>query len=355
MPFNPGQNFQKTSGYGTRINPFGGKTTQFHPGIDYAAPADTVVPAPVSGVVWYSGMNSGGYGNTVIIKASDGSFHVLAHMNGVGMPAVNSTVTCGQAVGQVGNTGMSTGAHLHYEIINAESPVNHQGSLGVSASDKGLHQDPQGYTGQTFDGHGSNCEAGDDFTGPVTVADPVNAGVLAAIEMDVHETQDWIDRHPDQVDQWVEIEGQLPGQVSVAAIKGGYAFVIPKDAVGIVADIIGDGDNLAAEYLQWQDEWRKMNHYFGARPPGGARQAVADAWAAAFAAMDATAATAGAEHLDLGGPGQQVIAGLVPGRVPDLRDAGWDAVSSGAGIARGQDLVGSMAPGTSAPWDRALG
>jgi murein DD-endopeptidase MepM/ murein hydrolase activator NlpD len=64
--YNPGSGFTQTSGYGSRI--LNGKP-DWHPGVDFAAAAGTSIHAASGGTVVYSGFNSAGYGNVVIIKA----------------------------------------------------------------------------------------------------------------------------------------------------------------------------------------------------------------------------------------------------------------------------------------------
>jgi len=150
--YNPGSSFTPTSGYGTRTSPINGGT-EFHPGQDFAAPSGTPIGAANAGVVWYSGYNAGGYGNTVVIKSDCGNgssfFQLYAHMNGVGMPGVGQSITEGQIIGQVGNTGNSTGPHLHFEILPGTDSVSHSsgGPLGVAASNQSAHLDPNSFNG----------------------------------------------------------------------------------------------------------------------------------------------------------------------------------------------------------------
>lgn len=92
-------------------------------GVDLAAPAGTAVHAAASGeviVARASGWN-GGYGNYVVIKHPNGTQTLYAHLSSVGV-AVGERVAAGEVVGGVGNTGRSTGNHLHFEVRGAKNP-----------------------------------------------------------------------------------------------------------------------------------------------------------------------------------------------------------------------------------------
>jgi Ca2+-binding RTX toxin-like protein len=149
MPYDPGTQFTITSGFGSR-------NSGNHPGIDFAAPNGTPIPAAADGVVWYSGFNAT-YGNTVILQhvGHDGTvFYTLySHMNGAEMRGVGQEVSAGESLGQVGNTGLvfgPTGNHLHFEVITGVDPANAPGGqLGIGPGqgrvDPGTWQDwPEG-------------------------------------------------------------------------------------------------------------------------------------------------------------------------------------------------------------------
>lgn len=92
-------------------------------GVDLAAPIGTPVLAAASGEVIVSkgsGWN-GGYGNYVVVKHTNGTQTLYAHLssNAVG---VGTSVKAGSVVGYVGSTGRSTGAHLHFEVRGAANP-----------------------------------------------------------------------------------------------------------------------------------------------------------------------------------------------------------------------------------------
>jgi LysM repeat protein len=95
-----------------------------HNGIDFAAPVGTPIYAAAGGTVLIAkadGGWNGGYGNYVVIKHSNGAQTLYAHMNTVGVSAGES-VSQGNQIGSVGNTGKSTGAHLHFEVRGAKNP-----------------------------------------------------------------------------------------------------------------------------------------------------------------------------------------------------------------------------------------
>ena len=112
--------YKVTSNFGTRKDPITGKSST-HRGIDLGVPANTSLGSPVSGkVVSVTGHSS--YGNTVVIQDANGNLHRYAHMNVIGVK-VGATVSRGQYVGKSGNTGRSTGAHLHYEVTNSKGSL----------------------------------------------------------------------------------------------------------------------------------------------------------------------------------------------------------------------------------------
>ena len=93
--------------------------TRPHLGTDFAARTGTPVKATGSGRVVHAG-RKGGYGHTVIIEHANRYRTLYAHMNGYASGiSVGTRVEQGQTIGYVGSTGMSTGAHLHYEFIRS--------------------------------------------------------------------------------------------------------------------------------------------------------------------------------------------------------------------------------------------
>jgi len=103
----PVENFRFTSDFGARWG-------RLHAGDDLAAPIGTRIGALSSGTVVFAGQQSG-YGNKVEIRHWDGTVSWYGHMSQINVE-VGEKVTPGQKVGEVGNTGHSTGPHLHLEI-----------------------------------------------------------------------------------------------------------------------------------------------------------------------------------------------------------------------------------------------
>lgn len=110
-----------TSAFGIRHDPYT-KERVMHLGVDVSAPEGTNVLAPARGVVVYAGPR-GAYGNLVAIDHDNGIVTHYAHLQRV-LVKVGDTVTRGQNIGKVGNTGRSTGPHLHYEVRVDGVPVD---------------------------------------------------------------------------------------------------------------------------------------------------------------------------------------------------------------------------------------
>ena len=103
-----------TSLFGYRIHPInGGK--QFHWGIDIGLPTGTEILATFDGVVTYVAYHPTGYGRIVIIENEDGVQARFAHCHEI-FVTVGQEVERGDVIATVGNTGASTGAHLHLEV-----------------------------------------------------------------------------------------------------------------------------------------------------------------------------------------------------------------------------------------------
>jgi murein DD-endopeptidase MepM/ murein hydrolase activator NlpD len=93
-----------------------------HEGIDIAAPVGTSIVAPAEGVVIFSGRKSG-YGLTVVIDHG-GEISTLFGHNSKVFVHEGDKVTKGQEISRVGNSGTSTGPHLHYEVHRDGAPVD---------------------------------------------------------------------------------------------------------------------------------------------------------------------------------------------------------------------------------------
>jgi murein DD-endopeptidase MepM/ murein hydrolase activator NlpD len=112
-----------TSDFGMRMHPLLGYT-RMHQGVDFGAPVGSPVLAAADGVV--EDLNwAGGYGRTIKLRHSGSLETRYAHLSAwaAGMRP-GGTVRQGQVIGYVGSTGLSTGPHLHYEVIEAGRPVD---------------------------------------------------------------------------------------------------------------------------------------------------------------------------------------------------------------------------------------
>jgi len=110
-----------TSSFGERSDPFNGEGA-FHAGLDISAPKGTVVRATGDGLV-DSAAQVNGYGREVIIDHGHGVHTVYGHLSGM-IVLSGQHVVRGQIIGYVGQTGRSTGPHLHYEVRINNVPVN---------------------------------------------------------------------------------------------------------------------------------------------------------------------------------------------------------------------------------------
>ena len=114
-----------SSKFGKRKHPILG-FTKMHTGTDFAAPKGTPIMASGDGVVTKASWCGGG-GNCIKIKHNSKYSTVYAHMSKFGRNIKKgSRVKQGQIIGYVGSTGMSTGPHLHYEVIENGRKINSQ-------------------------------------------------------------------------------------------------------------------------------------------------------------------------------------------------------------------------------------
>ncbi|MFV0484442.1 MAG: M23 family metallopeptidase [Bacteroidales bacterium] len=111
-----------SSGFGFRRHPVY-HTMKMHTGIDLSARTGTPVYATGGGVVVEAEFNGGGYGNNIVIDHGFGYKTRYGHLHSIGV-RVGQKVKRGENIGGVGNTGTSVGAHLHYEVIVNNNPVD---------------------------------------------------------------------------------------------------------------------------------------------------------------------------------------------------------------------------------------
>jgi len=122
MPINNKNLKHLPSGYGWRTHPIY-KTQEFHPGMDFTAEQGTPIYATGDGTVEAADASAQGYGNHVVIDHGYGYKTLYGHMSKMATKA-GAKVKRGQLIGYVGSTGMSTGPHVHYEVIRNGEKVN---------------------------------------------------------------------------------------------------------------------------------------------------------------------------------------------------------------------------------------
>ncbi|MFH1624507.1 MAG: M23 family metallopeptidase [Pseudomonadota bacterium] len=110
-----------TSGFGYRKSPFTG-LREFHKALDIATRLDTPIIAPADGFVTYAG-REGGLGKLMVIDHGYGIVTRYAHLSKT-FTKSGQKVKRGEKIATVGNTGRSTGPHLHYEVRVGGVPVN---------------------------------------------------------------------------------------------------------------------------------------------------------------------------------------------------------------------------------------
>ena len=110
-----------TSDFGIRLDPYTAERVM-HKGLDIANSFGAPVMAPADGVVIFAG-TEGGYGKVVVIDHGYGVKTRFGHLSKLEVKT-GDRVKRGQVVGAVGNTGRSTGPHLHYEVRVNGIPEN---------------------------------------------------------------------------------------------------------------------------------------------------------------------------------------------------------------------------------------
>jgi murein DD-endopeptidase MepM/ murein hydrolase activator NlpD len=138
------------SGYGWRIDPVY-HTRRFHEGMDFTAPIGTPIYATGNGKVITASWKQG-YGNCIEINHGYGYLTLYGHMSAY-KSRVGQSVKRGDVIGYVGNTGKSTGPHLHYEVHYKGEVMNPQNYyfLDLSPADYDRMVQMSNNSGQMFD------------------------------------------------------------------------------------------------------------------------------------------------------------------------------------------------------------
>lgn len=125
--------YEITSNYGMRVHPISGEN-KMHNGIDYAIPEGTQLQSNVAGKVKSTGYSNSA-GNYIVIEDNNGAEHKYFHLQKSNV-STGDIISSGQVIGLTGNTGNSTGPHLHYEVRVNGSSVNPSTYTGTGAAVK---------------------------------------------------------------------------------------------------------------------------------------------------------------------------------------------------------------------------
>jgi len=125
---------QVTGSFGERIDPFNGEGA-FHSGVDIGTSYGTPIIAPADGIVTLTDM-LGGYGKAIMIEHGNGISTRYGHLSGFAVTA-GQRVHRGDVIGYVGESGRSTGPHLHYEVRINDVPVNPYKYLRITIAHSG--------------------------------------------------------------------------------------------------------------------------------------------------------------------------------------------------------------------------
>lgn len=125
---------QVTGSFGERIDPFNGEGA-FHSGVDIGSSYGSQIVAPADGMV-IATETLGGYGKTIMIDHGNGISTRYGHLSGFAVTA-GQRVQRGDVIGYVGESGRSTGPHLHYEVRINNTPVNPYKYLRMTVAHSG--------------------------------------------------------------------------------------------------------------------------------------------------------------------------------------------------------------------------
>lgn len=125
---------QVTGSFGERIDPFNGEGA-FHSGVDIGSSYGHPIVAPADGIVTLTD-TMGGYGKMIMISHGNGVSTRYGHLSGFAVTA-GQHVQRGDVIGYVGESGRSTGPHLHYEVRINDTPVNPYKYLRLTVAHSG--------------------------------------------------------------------------------------------------------------------------------------------------------------------------------------------------------------------------
>src|SRR5215469_12439833 len=125
---------QVTGSFGERIDPFNGEGA-FHSGVDIGSSYGHPIVAPADGIVTVTDI-LGGYGKTIMINHGNGISTRYGHLSGFAV-TTGQRVQRGEVIGYIGESGRSTGPHLHYEVRINDTPVNPYKYLRMTVAHSG--------------------------------------------------------------------------------------------------------------------------------------------------------------------------------------------------------------------------
>jgi murein DD-endopeptidase MepM/ murein hydrolase activator NlpD len=172
-----------SSGFGARAAPKAGAST-FHKGIDYAVPAGTTVKAPADGVVVETGYDAK-LGKFVYIDHGKGVISKFGHLSDNSVVEKGRVVTAGQAIAKSGNTGNSTGAHLHYTVTVNGKPVDPTKGLFPADGKSRFQVDQADAIGDYDDAQEKLADKRDKYLGKLDAS-------TAATKQDTEQLQDQV-------------------------------------------------------------------------------------------------------------------------------------------------------------------
>jgi murein DD-endopeptidase MepM/ murein hydrolase activator NlpD len=111
-----------TSGFGYRVHPVSGRYTA-HKGLDISGSRFTPIRATAAGRVEVSSMDRGGYGNLVVLNHGNGYYTKYGHMSRI-LVRPGQRVKRFELLGYMGSTGVSTGVHVHYEVLRGKEHID---------------------------------------------------------------------------------------------------------------------------------------------------------------------------------------------------------------------------------------
>lgn len=121
---------EQSSYYGYRRNPFGGRSTEFHSGVDFKGNIGDPIKATADGIVTLADFK-GGYGRAVMIQHDFGYETLYGHLSGLNV-LPGQKVKTGDIIGFLGSTGRSTGPHVHYEIRRYGTDIDPQDYINLN-------------------------------------------------------------------------------------------------------------------------------------------------------------------------------------------------------------------------------